>query len=199
MRAAHIGGILLGVFTPTEAAAVAAGYGLLLGAFVSREFTWTALSTGTVMFIVAMANVYSYVLSRERLPELARDALLGLSADRYVVLALVIGALLGLGCFLSTTPRFSCRSRSWRPSSPDGLRPVHFSVLVTITLILGTLTPPVALSLYLASSLAGVAPERCFVALIPYLLTMLGILLLTVLCPGLIRWLPNLVMGGAGH
>jgi C4-dicarboxylate transporter, DctM subunit len=200
-----IGGMLGGIFTPTEAAAVATAYGLFVGFIVYKELKVAALpgvcyrvliSTSTVMYIVALAKVYTFALTRERLPELAANFLFHLSTSPTIIMLIILVFIILLGMFLSTTPALILSIPLFVPFvAKMGFDPIWFYAFVTIALCMGTLTPPVALTLYLTSQMAGTSPEKTFVRMVPYLACMTGILLLALFYPSILTWVPNLMKG----
>ncbi len=200
-----IGGMLGGIFTPTEAAAVATAYGLLVGFAVYKELRVTALpricyrvliSTSTVVYIVALAKVYTFALTRERLPELVADFLFNISTNPTIIMLVILVFIIILGMFLSTTPALILSIPLFVPFvSKMGFDPIWFYTFVTIALCMGTLTPPVALTLYLTSQMAETSPEKTFGRMIPYLACMIFILLLALFYTPIITWVPSLMRG----
>lgn len=200
-----IGGMLGGFFTPTEAAAVATAYGLLVGFVIYKELKVAALpaicyrvlvSTSTVMYIVALANVYTFALTRERLPEGVANFLFGLSTSPLLIMLIILTFIILLGMFLSTTPALILSIPLFVPFlAKMGFDPIWFYSFVTIALCMGTLTPPVALTLYLTSQMAGTSPEKTFVRMFPYLVCMTAILLLALIYPPILTWVPSLMKG----
>jgi C4-dicarboxylate transporter DctM subunit len=198
-----IGGMLAGVFTPTEAAAVATAYGFFVGFLIYRELKIAGLpricykvliSTSTVMYIVALAKVYTFALTRERLPDLAAGFLFNLSSSPTVIMLVILAFVIILGMFLSTTPALVLSIPLFIPFvAKMGFDPVWFYTFVTIALCMGTLTPPVALTLYLTSQMAETSPEKTFVRMTPYLICMVAILLLSLLYPPILTWVPGLL------
>ncbi|MCX5909517.1 MAG: TRAP transporter large permease, partial [Deltaproteobacteria bacterium] len=171
-----IGGMLGGFFTPTEAGAIATLYGLLVGFFIYRELRLQSLpkicykvliSTATVMYIVGLAKVYSFALTRERFPELVANFLFGLSGQPFMIMLVILAFVIVLGMFLSTTPALVLSIPLFVPFVDKmGFDPVWFYAFVTIALCMGTLTPPVALTLYLTSQMAEVSAEKTFVRMV---------------------------------
>lgn len=198
-----IGGMLGGVFTPTEAGAVATAYGFFMGFVVYRELKISSLpgicykvlvSTSTVMYVVALAKVYTFALTRERVPEVVAGFLLNLSSSPFVIMLIILIFVLILGMFLSTTPALVLSIPLFIPFVIKlNVDPVWFYTFVTIALCMGTLTPPVALTLYLTSQMAEVPPEKTFVRMIPYLACMIVILILAFLYKPIITWIPGLM------
>jgi tripartite ATP-independent transporter DctM subunit len=200
-----IGGMLGGFFTPTEAAAVAILYGFFVGFFIYKELKVSALpklcykvlvSTATVMYIVALAKVYSFALTRERLPDLVANFLFNLSSTPLVIMLIILIFVLILGMFLSTTPALVLSIPLFVPFvAKMNFDPVWFFTFVTIALCMGTLTPPVALTLYLTSQIADTSPEKTFLRMVPYLACMIFILMLAFFYPSVITWVPSLMTG----
>ncbi len=198
-----IGGMLGGVFTPTEAAAVATAYGLFVGFVVYRELKVAALpricykvlvSTATIMYIVAFANVYTFSLTRERLPEQVAQFFFHISPSATVIMIVIVVFVLILGMFLSTTPALVLSIPLFVPFvAKMGFDPLWFFTYITIALCMGTLTPPVALTLYLTSQIAETSAGQTFVRMTPYLACMLFILALAFLFPPVITWVPSLM------
>ena len=198
-----IGGMLGGVFTPTEAAAVATAYGLFVGFVIYQELKVSALpricykvliSTSTVMYIVALAKVYTFALTRERLPELAANFLFNISSSATIIMLVILIFIIILGMFLSTTPALILSIPLFVPFVDKmGFDPIWFYTFVTIALCMGTLTPPVALTLYLTSQMAGTSPEKTFVRMFPYLVCMTAILILALFYPPILTWVPGLI------
>jgi C4-dicarboxylate transporter DctM subunit len=200
-----IGGMLGGVFTPTEAAAVATAYGLFVGFVIYQELKVSALpricykvliSTSTVMYIVALAKVYTFALTRERLPELAANFLFNISPNATIIMLVILIFIIILGMFLSTTPALILSIPLFVPFVDKmGFDPIWFYTFVTIALCMGTLTPPVALTLYLTSQMAETSPEKTFVRMIPYLACMTAILILALFYTPILTWVPSLMKG----
>ncbi len=198
-----IGGMLGGIFTPTEAGAVATAYGFFVGFVVYRELKISSLpgicykvlvSTSTVMYVVALAKVYTFALTRERVPEAVAGFLLNLSSSPFVIMVIILVFVLILGMFLSTTPALVLSIPLFIPFVIKlNVDPVWFYTFVTIALCMGTLTPPVALTLYLTSQMAGTPPEKTFLRMIPYLTCMIVILILAFLYKPIITWVPGLM------
>jgi tripartite ATP-independent transporter DctM subunit len=198
-----IGGMLGGIFTPTEAAAVATAYGFFVGFVIYKELKVAALpgigykvlvSTSTVMYIVALAKVYTFSLTRERLPELVANFLFHVSTQPIVIMLIILIFVLILGMFLSTTPALILSIPLFVPFVDKmGFDPIWFYTFITIALCMGTLTPPVALTLYLTSQMAETSPEKTFVRMIPYLICMIIILILALFYHPVITWVPGLM------
>ncbi len=196
-----IGGMLWGVFTPTECAAVAALYALVLGLFVYREFSLGALprlllqtveTTGVVMALVMTASLFSYCLSIARIPHDAGDFLRGFSADPLVFLLLVNLLLLLVGCFMEAIAAMLILIPILVPVALAlGIDPVQFGVVVVLNLMIGTLTPPVGIVLFVTARVAEVPFDRMCRAVAPFLIPLIAVLILITVWPPLTTWLPK--------
>ncbi len=160
-----LGGIVSGVFTATEAGAVACAYAALVGFFIYRELKFShledifvrATATGSmVMMIVAASTTFGWVLAIEQAPKMAVAALQQLSNDPAVVLALIMILLLVVGCFIDVLPAAIILIPVLSPIATQyNYDPIHFAVLVCVTLTIGLVTPPVGVVLYITTALAG--------------------------------------------
>jgi len=196
------GGILFGVFSPTESAAAAALAALVIGRFVHREFNLrelpdilfrTAINSTIVLFLIATANVFGWVILFEEVPQRLTLWLTELSSDPFVFMLLVNAALLVIGAFIDSIAALIIVVPLLLPiaQSNYGIDPFHFGVVVCINLVLGILTPPVGTGLFIAATLARVPPGRIFVALAPFLLVTIVVLILLSAMP----WLVTGVLG----
>ncbi len=191
-----LGGIFTGIFTPIEAAGVAVVYSFLLGWLVYRAISLRRLpeialevtkTTGVIMFIIALAKFYSFILTREQIPQHVIQFLMGLSNDPTVIMVIITLGLFIIGCFLSTTPALMLVVPVLLPLvSEAGYDLVHFFVVVTLALLLGTLTPPVGINLYLVSTISGVPAVRLLRELIPFYLVLIFVILLTLFVPWIV-------------
>ena len=202
-----LGGIFLGIFTPTEAAVVASLYALLLGVLGYREVTIrkfynvcveTLRTTATVMFIIAMASVFAWVMAREQVPQTAGAYLLTITTNKYVVLLLLNLVLLVAGCFLDAVSAMIVLVPVLLPLQQQlGLDPVHLGLVIVLNLTLGNLTPPVGMVLYVVSSVSNVSLDRVIRATLPFLVPLVIVLGLVTYVPWLVLFVPDLVMGPA--
>lgn len=200
-----IGGILGGIFTPTEAAVVASIYALILGLVVYRELSfrdlprifWDSLMhTVRVMFIIAAAGFFGWFMIHQRIPEQVITGLTALTSIPWILMLIIVLILLVLGCFLEgiavlviTIPVFMPLIERY------GVDPVQFGVIMILCSMLGLLTPPVGMSLYAVSSISKVPIGPLTREMWPYLLGIFLILLLMTYIPELSQWLPNFFMG----
>ena len=200
-----LGGIFSGIFTPTEAASVAVTYALILGLVIYRAISWedvrslcleVALHTAVIMFIVAMAQLYGWVLTRERLPQYVFGLMTRITENPQLLLVIVVFGLVVVGCFMSTTPTLMLTIPILIPIARElGFDPLHFFVVVTLAACLGTITPPVGLTLYLAASIAKTPVEKTLLMMIPFGATLILVTVIAIYFPPLVTWLPNLLMG----
>ncbi len=202
-----IGGILAGIFTPTEAAVVACIYALILGLVVYREIgladlpriLWETLEhTIRVMFIISAASLFGWLLIQQRIPTMIVEGLMALTGQRWVLLLIINGILLILGCFMEGIAIMLLTIPVFMPLvATVGVDPVHFGVMMTLNLMIGLLTPPVGMCLYAVSSISQVPLWPLARELWPYIAALLVSLALITYIPGLVLWIPNLLMGAA--
>ncbi|MDZ7839588.1 MAG: TRAP transporter large permease [Gammaproteobacteria bacterium] len=184
-----IGGIILGIAAPTESAALAAVAALVIGRYVYRELSFsdmgsilnrTARNSALVMFLIAAANVFGWVILYEQIPQVITGWLTGLTEDPFYFLLLVMLLLICVGMVIDAIAALIIVVPILLPIAVGtyGLDPIAFGVIVCINLVLGLLTPPVGAGLFIASAMSGVAPGRLFLALLPFLVTTVFVLIL---------------------
>lgn len=184
-----LGGIYGGVFTPTEAAAVAAVYGLLVGVFVYKSIRlkefWTILqntisTTATVMFITACASLFAYVLTRARLDIVISNGLMTLSGGNKIMFLIIINIILLIaGCFLDSTSALYILTPLFVPvAEAFGMNLLHLGVIMIVNLAIGLFTPPVGVNLYVACNVAKINIGQITKAIIPLIVAALVVLLL---------------------
>ena len=187
------GGILGGVFTPTEAALAASVYSLILGLFIYKNLRWkallkiiydTAVMTTSILLIVSAAGIFAWILTTNRMAETFSSVLLSMSSNRIVLLLLINLILLILGCFLDSIAAITIMTPVLMPVAMTlGLAPVQFGVMVVLNLMIGLLTPPLGMVLYVLSSISKVPFERCVRGTLPFLIPLLVALLLVTFVP----------------
>lgn len=195
-----IGGIVFGVFTPTEAAAVAVLYALVL-ALAYREIGVrdlpqivldAAATTAVVMFLIATSIGMSWLLAYENIPQNLSAALLSLSESPVVLLLLINLILLAVGTFMDMTPAILIFTPIFLPLAVEiGIDPVHFGILMVVNLCVGLCTPPVGSVLFVGCGVAGTSIERVVGPLLPFYLAMVLALLIITYVPALSLWLPG--------
>jgi C4-dicarboxylate transporter DctM subunit len=200
-----IGGILGGIFTATEAGVTAVVYALVVGFFVYRELKLrdlprilanAATTSFGLMFIVANAAMFGWVLAREEFPRLTVGLLTSLTTDPNVILLLVILFLLLVGCFVETisamiilVPMLFATGAAYR------FDPIHFAMVIVILLLIGTITPPVGILLYLAAAMTKTPISETLKYIFPFVLAMLAVVILVAYVPQVSLFVPNLVFG----
>ncbi|MHA3979165.1 TRAP transporter large permease [Halovulum sp. GXIMD14794] len=198
-------GIFGGFVTPTEAGVLATAYALVLSMLVYREvkprdlprILWeTLLHTVRVMFVIATAGFFGWLLVHQRVPNQMVESLLGLSDSPAVILAIVVLILLVLGMFLEGIAVIVLTVPLFLPVMNEiGVDPVQFGVIMIMCSMVGLLTPPVGMVLFAVSSIAGMSVGRLSRALLPYLIGLVIVLLAVVAIPEVSTWLPNLALG----
>lgn len=200
-----VGGIVTGVFTPTEAAICAAAYAICLGVFVYKTLTIRKLSviaietieiTASIMMIVGAASVFAWILTANQVATHFGDFLMGFTDNKNVVLILIMLLVLVVGLFMETLAAISILVPVLLPVSVQfGIDPVHLGIIVILNLMLGLLTPPVGMVLFVLSRVSGVPFERCVSATMPFLVPLVVVLILLTFIPSLTLWLPELLYG----
>ena len=198
-----VGGILSGAFTPTEAAVAACAWALFLGLVVYRTLTLprflrvsfdTIETTAVVLLVVGSAAIFAWVLTSNRVPEQFAAGLLAVSDRPWVILILMNLILLAVGCFMETVAAITIMVPVLLPIAVTlGIDPVHFGVIMVLNLMLGLLTPPVGMVLYVLARVAKIPFEACVVGTAPFLIPLVLVLLLVTFIPALTMWLPTLI------
>lgn len=197
-----IGGIMTGAFTPTEAAVAAAIYAMFLGIVIYRSLGWrhmlrvamdTIETSAAILMIVAAAAIFAWILTSNQVASLLGSAMLGLSENPTMVLLMMMLLVLLIGLFMETIAAITILVPVLLPISAQvGIDPVHLGIIVVLNLMIGLLTPPVGMVLYVLSEIAKVSFEKCVKATMPFLAPLLIVLLLITLFPQLALWLPGL-------
>jgi tripartite ATP-independent transporter DctM subunit len=199
-------GIVGGVFTPTEAAGAAAVYALLLGLFVYRELSprrlpeilWEAAHTsGIVLFILAAAGIFSWLMTVTQVVDAAQALITAATNQAWVVLLIFNVILLVMGCFLDTFAIMTIATPMMLPIVRQfGIDPVHFGVTMTVNLVIGALTPPFGMLLFVMGPLAQISFDRIVRAVMPFIVPLMVVLVLityvptfTLALPSFLRWL----------
>ncbi|HHY47062.1 MAG TPA: TRAP transporter large permease [Firmicutes bacterium] len=203
-----VGGMLGGIFTPTEAAAVAVVYTVILSCFIYREVKPGDLlriarasmrSTAEVLFIVASASAFAYLVISAQLPGKVLAVMAPLVHRPALILFLINIMLLILGCFVETVAGITIAVPVLMPLVRSaGIDPVHFGIVVVFNLVIGLLTPPVGLVLFVTAKVAGMQVNELLKDLLPFFIPLVAALLVITYCPWLVTWLPNLLMGRPG-
>jgi len=199
-----LGGIIFGIFTPTEAGSIAAAYGLILGIIYTKKlnfkilfdsFLETCQMSAIVFFLMGNARLVNYVLTMNRTSDSLGNFLQSLTNSPYIfiilsmfVLVLIGFVLEGVAIMMLLVPIFAPIAISY------GIEPYHYAILFVMTIQIALLTPPVALGLFISTQIAGTTIEKTFKDVLPFLVLIFSVILLVVFVPQLITWLPNLLI-----
>ncbi len=198
-----LGGIYAGVFTPTEAAAVAAVYAFVCGVFIHRELSWKTLmepigqacsTTGTTMVILGCASAFTRILTIEQIPAMITDWLINITSNGILILLLINILLLFVGCFMDTTPAILVLSPILMPVALSvGVDPVHFGIIMVCNLAIGFITPPLGIDLFVAARIGQAPLEVVTRGIVPFIMVMIGCLLAVTYIPQISLFLPELL------
>jgi tripartite ATP-independent transporter DctM subunit len=198
-------GIRTGIFNVTESSAIAVVYALFVGFFIHRELDlkklWLALvgsarGTAVIMIILGGAQVVSWFLAYEQAPQRIADWMLGSIGDPLVFLLLVNVLLLLVGTFMENGPSLVLLCPVLYPvAAKFGIDPYHFSMIVGINLLIGLITPPVAISLSIGSLIAGAPSDEVNREVLPFLGAAIAVVLIVTFVPAVSLWLPSLIGG----
>ncbi|XKE43906.1 TRAP transporter large permease [Halomonas organivorans] len=196
-----IGGIVGGIFTPTEGAAIAAFYALILGLFVTRDlkvrdlpaiFGKAALSSAVVLLLVGAAVAFASLVSLKGTPQLVSGFILGITDDPTLLFFLVVVFLLGIGTIMDAGPAILILGPILSPVMVGvGVDPIHFAVVMSVTLIMGLITPPMGLVLFVVGSISNEKIEKIAWEMLPLFLVEIGILFALVYVPDLVLAIPR--------
>jgi C4-dicarboxylate transporter, DctM subunit len=198
-----VGGIVGGVFTPTEAAAFAVFYAVIIGIFLYKSLTWkmlyeagenAAIMTAQVLIIYVFSCVFTFVLIIYNIPQFVTETLLAMTSNPYVLLAILNAFMLLLGCFLDPLSGIAIMVPLVMATIKTlGISPVHFGVMMVFNLCMGLLTPPIGMSLFLAANIAETSVEDTVRELIPFLIALTAVLTVITYVPQTVTWLPDLL------
>jgi tripartite ATP-independent transporter DctM subunit len=198
-----LGGILGGIFTPTEAAAVAAFYALVLALFILRTLSprdlprifWnTALSSGVILLLVGAAVSFAWVVTISGAPQKLTQNILTLTNNPYVLLFLINLLLFVVGMFLDAGPAILILGPILAPVFTGlGIDPLHFAIIMCVNVTVGLATPPMGLVLFVASSISGEKVERIALEMLPFLAIEVGVIFLITFVPAISMTLPRLL------
>ena len=199
-----LGGILTGVFTATESAAVAVVWSFFVTMFIYRDYKWRDLpklmhravrTISIVMILIGFAASFGYILTLMEIPMKITTAFLTLSDNRYVILMCINVMLLLLGTVMDMAPLILILTPILLPVIIGiGVDPVHFSMIMLVNLGIGLITPPVGAVLFVGAAVGKVTIENTVKALLPFYLALFMVLMLVTYVPAISLWLPNLVL-----
>ncbi len=197
-----LGGILVGVFTPTEASVIAVAYAILISFFILRSMklsdlpailTKSALGSSTVLLLVGAAVAFKTVVSLSHTPETLAEFILSLSENPYTLLFLINILLFIVGMFLDAGPAIIILGPILGPIFTDiGVHPVHFAIIMSVNLTVGLATPPMGLVLFVASSVSGERVETISKAILPFLAVEVAVIFLITYIPAISLTIPRL-------
>jgi tripartite ATP-independent transporter DctM subunit len=198
-----MGGIISGVFTPTESAAVACIYAFLVTMFVYRDYRWRELplllarvvrTVGMVMIMIGFSVAFGYMMALMQVPTKAAEFFLAVANDKYTLLLLINVLLLVLGTFMDLAPMLLICTPVFLPIVQHfGIDPVHFGIIMILNLGIGLLTPPVGPTLVVGCAIGKVSMEAVSRSILPFYVPLLIVLLLVTYLPELTLWLPRLL------
>lgn len=197
-----MGGILSGVFTPTEAASIAVAYALFVGFFVLRTLTLkdlpriffrSTVATSTILIVMAMANAFSWILATQQIPQQVSQFIFSISKNPYVILLLINIFLLIVGCFLEGLAAIILIVPILMPVVTQlGIHPIHFALVVVVNLMIGLLTPPLGLCLFVVCGISKIKLGPLFKEVFPFLIVEIAILFVITYMPWFTLTLPRL-------
>lgn len=198
-----IGGVMTGIFTATESAAVACIYAFIITFFVYREIPLKKLgdilfdslkTLAMVMSLIAAASAFGWMLAYLKVPALATNALLSITNNKYVLLLLINLLLLGLGCIMDMAPLILITTPILLPVLTNmGVDPIHFGVILVLNLAVGLCTPPVGSALFVGCAIGKISIEKATKALLPFYIAMFVTLLLVTYIPEIVLFIPRLI------
>jgi C4-dicarboxylate transporter DctM subunit len=196
-----LGGILSGVFTPTESGCIAAMYAAFVSLFVYRDvhlrdlpriLVRTGATSSLVMLVIGTASIFSWLLASEEIPQAVTQKILGLTGNRFLILLLLNVLLLVIGTFMETTASLIILTPILLPLMIKvGVDPLHFGVIIVLNLVIGLTTPPVGVCLFIACSIAKINLERLSKAIVPFLLASIAVLMICTYWESLVMAVPR--------
>lgn len=199
-----LGGIYAGIFTPTEAAAVAAVYAFICGTFIHRELNIKNIfdpiaascsTTGTTMVIIGCATAFTKILTIQRIPDMITKGISGLTTNYVLILLLINLLLLIVGCFMDITPAMMVLSPILLPIALSiGMNPIHFGVIMVVNLAIGFITPPLGINLFVAARVGREPLETVTSGIMRFMVVMLICLMLITFIPAISMLIPNAFM-----
>lgn len=199
-----LGSIYNGVITPSEAAVMAGVYAIILG-FLGRDlrvrelpgiFRETCQLLISILFIIIASKIFGYIITIERVPAVVSEIMLGNITSKFACLLVIMAILTVCGCVMDNTATIFIVTPVLFPIAVSmGIDPVHFCMVFIFTLMLGVVTPPVGMVLFVLQGMTGIPFGRMIKAMAPFLIVLFGFALILALFPGITTWLPTLVYG----
>ena len=198
-----LGGIYTGIFTATESSVVAVVYAIIVGTFVYKEISWekfkksaidTLTTSGMIMMVIACATAFSFLLTREQIPQNVAIAFSTIAPNSAVFLILTILLLTLTGMFFDSTSAVTVLAGILTPVAiAFGINPIHFGVIMIVNMAIGCVTPPVGVNLFVACKLGEIQMEKMFKELVPFWIMLLIDLIVIAFIPQLSLFLPSLM------
>jgi tripartite ATP-independent transporter DctM subunit len=198
-------GIRFGVFTPSESGAFACMYAIFVGVVIYRELNWkvffqtlkdTAHDIGIIMILVSLSGIFGYGIVYDQIPQVMASFLMGITANPYILLFIIILLLVICGMFIETTVIALLLTPILLPVVQSvGIDPVQFGLIMMTVVTMGIMTPPVGIALYTTSSIMGCKPEETAKESIPFILAVLVVVSLCIFFKDLVLFIPNLIFG----
>jgi C4-dicarboxylate transporter DctM subunit len=197
-----LGGIVGGIATPTEVAAIAAFYAFIVGVIIRRTVTLkilinvlveTGITTGGVMILMGTAAIFSFILTTELFPQMLAETVLSLTHNKIFILILVNIVLLVFGMFLDVVPALLVLTPVFLPLvKMVGVDPLHYGVICVLNLVIGLATPPVGMCLFVGANIARISIEKVSRALIPFLIAVIMVLMIVTYWESAVLWFPRM-------
>ena len=188
-----LGGIFSGYFTPSEAAVIAVDYALFVSLFIYRDMNWreilqifmrSAITMSIIMFIISTSAAMGWVMANWQIPKLIAQSVLEVSTNKYILLLLINTVVFIAGFFMETASALILLTPVFLPLVQQlGIDLIHFGIIMVLALSIGMVTPPVAINLYVASTVSGLSIEEISKAVVPMVIGLLIVLLLVTYLP----------------
>ena len=199
-----LGGMSFGMFTATEAAAIAAAYALFIGVFVYREidfksalsvFRESLVTTANILYIIGCAAAFSYVMGQIGVADMMTDFIFSISKNPYIIIIIINILMFILGMFMETSAIQLMMVPIFLPMLNQlNINLIWFGIIIMITLMIGTVTPPVGVSLFTVSKVCDINLEKLTITTLPFLIPLVIVSLLCIFIPELVTWLPDLMI-----
>ena len=197
-----LGGILTGIFTPTEAAVIAVAYSFILGLIyrelklstLTKIFSESASTSSVVMLIIATSSIFGWFLAAEQIPQQVTNFFLSITNNPYLILLMINGLLLFVGTFMETTASIVILTPVLLPLVTSlGISPLHFGVVMAVNLVIGMVTPPLGVALYVSCAMGKVTLEEITKRVWPFILSSIVVLMLITYIPWLVTFIPTIL------
>jgi tripartite ATP-independent transporter DctM subunit len=198
-----LGGILGGIFTPTESAAIAVFYAFFLGRFIYKELSFKDLiqifvesgtTTAVLLLIIGMANIFSWILTSEQIPTRIAGLMTAFSDNPYVILMIINLFLLFIGMFLEGGAAIIILAPTLLGvTTALGIDPLHFGLVMVLNIAVGLLTPPLGVCLFVVCGVTGISLGHIIRSMLPFLALEIAVLILVTYVPDVILWIPGLL------